>query len=489
MKTAYLDGKKWLFILLFLFFGAMEARADIQLWEDKFILTGFLRQELAVHVAPKNPNNEAYQDSNNRINLSRSFFLTEWILKPNDVFKFYSKMRLIHDQTDMLEDDLLDYNAFPLSTPRYGSYLRPTDDDNIVFEVCELYGEADLGNLWLRLGKQQIVWGEMISARIMDIINPLDYSWHFMFEPEEFENIRIPEWAARMVYNFDQDTLPWFSEAFIEGFYNPGDVSPNINPQPGAPFKFTPDPSPVFVTNEKERWGDDEFGFRIGGRVGQFFGTLNYFNVYTDSGYWQYVSGGPRPPFFTDIKYPKLDIYGLSMNYAIQPPIDTTVTFEGTYTPEQPYYDIQSAMPEIVEEGQWKWALQLQRSTFVFPTPISAMNLRMQFTQTAVDGNPDKLKSTPAPFDRKSNKVDKTQNVLAFLADQYFWSNQILINAKVIYDMDGAYYMVPGFKYAPGDYWYFDIYGVFLGGSDRRAGTFASMYWSDEVFARITYQF
>jgi hypothetical protein len=72
---------------------------------------------------------------------------------------------------------------------------------------------------------------------------------------------------------------------------------------------------------------------------------------------------------------------------------------------------------------------------------------------------------------------------------QFFWYNQIVASFKVLYNLEGAYLINPGFKYRHGDHWYFGLYANFLGGSDRRAGSFGSTYWADDVYARITYQF
>ena len=227
--------RKWplVFLFLVLFLGVMEARAEIQIWGDTLTMTGFLRYELAVHTSIKNENNNIVQKDNNWLNLSRAFFQTELTFRPTDFWKLYAKVRLTHDSTEYLDKNLASYNAFPLMTPNYGTYMRPDSGSHFAAEVWELYSDLRLGNLFLRAGRQQIVWGEMINTRIMDLINPLDRSWHFQFEPEEFENIRIPQWAVRANYQIPQRVLPWLTDLYVEGFLNPGDFSPNIDPDLG----------------------------------------------------------------------------------------------------------------------------------------------------------------------------------------------------------------------------------------------------------------
>ena len=90
-------------------------------------------------------------------------------------------------------------------------------------------------NWWIRLGKQQIAWGDLPEDRICDKINPLDKSWHLTGEPDEYQNIRIPEWTARVYYTFPETVTGIFDEVFIDTFYNPGDIHPDNQPVCGFP--------------------------------------------------------------------------------------------------------------------------------------------------------------------------------------------------------------------------------------------------------------
>ncbi|HQO78097.1 MAG TPA: hypothetical protein PLG17_06245, partial [Thermodesulfobacteriota bacterium] len=178
--------------------GLQEVRAEVKL-TDCLSVAGYLRAELAVHTASQNPNN--VQDDNNRLNFARSYFQTEWNYTPTDRFKVFSKIRLMGDFTEDIDSDLGKYDAFPLDVAEDDWTMMKMSERDWRAEVWELYADWTIDKLWLRAGRQQIVWGEMIASRIMDIINPLDMSRNFLFEPEEFENIRIPEWMLRARYS------------------------------------------------------------------------------------------------------------------------------------------------------------------------------------------------------------------------------------------------------------------------------------------------
>lgn len=68
------------------------------------------------------------------------------------------------------------------------------------FEVREYHFRKYWGNAVVKVGQQQIVWGESDLLRMSDIINPLDISHRIFLE--DFENIRIPVRAIDFTYEF-----------------------------------------------------------------------------------------------------------------------------------------------------------------------------------------------------------------------------------------------------------------------------------------------
>lgn len=74
----------------------------------------------------------------------------------------------------------------------------PDFNDELDF-IRELYIDAtrDVGEdqLTVRLGKQQVIWGRTDLFRVLDTINPVDYSRHNIYD--ELEDIRIPQWMLK----------------------------------------------------------------------------------------------------------------------------------------------------------------------------------------------------------------------------------------------------------------------------------------------------
>ncbi len=491
----FTKARTWLLAFLILFAWVIDVNAEISLLDDKLTIAGFLRQQVIYNMGTMNPYNSrpqynqnfsaynpypnvtgyhgappdypgyAVQSKKNWCNLNRTWLVTEIDYTPNDILKFYTKIRVIADETRGTDSRLYDYNPLALSTDHYATTMRLGEDDDVTIEAWEIYADIDLDSLWIRIGKQQIVWGEMISARILDVVNPLDQSWHFTHEPEEFENIRIPQWMLRAVLNVDTQWASWLEELYIEGFWNPGDIVPTNDPQIGNPYKqnyqYEYDPNAEFAwgglwqtTEVDDRRGDDEFGFRLGWKVGQFAGTFNYASLYADDpmsycdpesdesralsqaydllipagpaaglpipfGVWDAIPGalGPNATHTVGVvkkEYPRIDVIGTSFNYAFDKPFSTVMTVEVAYIPNMPWYTSDCFQFENVaitpgptgsaiwmpyvgidydDTEEYNFAINFQRFSNVFPgQPF--MNIIFQYQGKYVP-NADELKWTP----------------------------------------------------------------------------------------------
>ena len=62
-------------------------------------------------------------------------------------------------------------------------------------ELRELYIDGYAGDIFYRLGKQQIVWGQADGLRVLDVVNPFNFREFIL---PEFEDYRIPLWTANI---------------------------------------------------------------------------------------------------------------------------------------------------------------------------------------------------------------------------------------------------------------------------------------------------
>ena len=94
-------------------------------------------------------------------------------------------------------------------------------------EANEAYIDLRKGPIALRLGKQQVVYGEELGVQTLDQVDSLDFTKFQTFElgALEYSDVRIGEWTAKLSYQ-----LPDFSQAGVENSLITGFVSPDFQP-------------------------------------------------------------------------------------------------------------------------------------------------------------------------------------------------------------------------------------------------------------------
>ncbi|HJW24715.1 MAG TPA: DUF1302 family protein [Rhodocyclaceae bacterium] len=83
------------------------------------------------------------------------------------------------------------------------SELEAPEFNNRLDFLREVYARKtfrleDGKDLFIKIGKQQVVWGRTDLFRVLDVINPVDYSRNNIYD--ELSDIRIPMWIAQAEY-------------------------------------------------------------------------------------------------------------------------------------------------------------------------------------------------------------------------------------------------------------------------------------------------
>src|SRR5207302_7821586 len=90
----------------------------------------------------------------------------------------------------------VDYDAVYDLTNFYPPDVRK--DQRLNFYARENYLDLGAGNWDFRLGRQHIVWGEVVGLFFADVVSAKDQREFIL---PEFEILRIPQWAARAEYS------------------------------------------------------------------------------------------------------------------------------------------------------------------------------------------------------------------------------------------------------------------------------------------------
>jgi hypothetical protein len=253
-----------LILVLFLCYGHACAG-------DRVTLSGYLKQEASVGLRTFNNitkfKNTVQLSGEYKLNDKTAFFMSTkyWY---DAVYDWYDKFDTAQDQmghvqrTDWLRDCYLDYTHGPW---------------------------------FLRLGKQQVAWGQADGITILDRVNPSDLSEYWL---PDMVDIRIPLWMANINYspklnsNLQVLIIPDFEQSnaappdapfafrsykMFKSFKDSWENDPN--PFGGAP-KFLRGVVNTNIYYPAKQFENSKFGLQWQDRVGDLEYTLNYLYGY-----------------------------------------------------------------------------------------------------------------------------------------------------------------------------------------------------------------
>ncbi len=142
---------------------------------------------------------------------------------------------------------------------RFENYFPDEVKDDQEFEtsIRETYVDISRGDLDFRLGRQHIIWGEMVGLFFADVVSAKDQR---EFVLQEFDILRIPQWAARAEY-FKDD---FHAELVWIPYMTYNDVG-----KPGAEFfdvvlpESFPEDGLRFVQDQPQGIDDGAYGARL----------------------------------------------------------------------------------------------------------------------------------------------------------------------------------------------------------------------------------
>ena len=271
-----------------------------QTLRDRLDVTGFVKNETALRFHSPHQ----FSKSQNWLQAEIEFELTDWA-------ELTILGRSLFDPVNHLETDIDDFHTSPIDRLEAG--------DSFQAELRELYLDVLYDDFDIRLGRQQIVWGESIGLRILDVINPQDFREFIL---NDFIDARIPLWSLRVGYTLSDWTF--------EGLWLP-DFEASRPADQGSEFQFRNVPLPalpvqprppfpsvqVGSVHQPEDWrlSDSEVGFRVTRFMRNMDLSLNYLYSWGDFPVPFRRVLGPNA-FRFEPRHERFHLIGGSFNYA-----------------------------------------------------------------------------------------------------------------------------------------------------------------------------
>lgn len=218
---------------------------------------------LAPGVSPATLTRPASLSQDNSLNLLQSRVELNLDGKLTENWQAHFKLRGITDQVGKADTAFKGVNLFeqPFRGSGAGSALEVTGK-TWMLDLPTAYLDYNNGPVWLRIGNQQIAWGEAIFFRVLDFPNGIDLRRHSVLDvaAEEYSDKRASSPGIRANYRFENE---WDVEGFTQLF------QPTILPTPNSPYNIIP---AQFSIDQHEGYQavkhDWSFGAKLRGTVG-----------------------------------------------------------------------------------------------------------------------------------------------------------------------------------------------------------------------------
>lgn len=195
--------------------------------------------------------------------------------RPADWISLTGIVRVQADIADKFEPDQ------PSQNNRSHASRRLFIGDEAEIELREFYADISIDDIYIRVGKQQIVWGQADGLKVLDVVNPQSFREFIL---DDFDSSRTPLWSLSA-------QIP-VGELVAEFVWVP-DTTYHDVPERDAYFAIRspllilpPTPGKAVVVEEADRpnrvFADSDVGLNLTALVGSWDLSLNYLYQYNN---------------------------------------------------------------------------------------------------------------------------------------------------------------------------------------------------------------
>ena len=351
------------------------------------------------------------------------------------------------------------YDAVYDGTDNYPENVE--SDQEYLYELRDTYLDYSNGPFDVRLGKQQIVWGEAVGLFFADVVNAKDLR---EFVLPDFDMIRIPDWGMDLEYGKDN-----FHAEFIwlpAPQFNKYGV---IGSEFAYPFPLPPNTSFTYVDplEPKDSFNNGEAGVRLSYLI----------NGWDVSGFYLYT-WDKTPVMYRTINanvfdfhpgYKRLNIIGTTFSKELS---DAVVKGEFVYNHKGNFslFDANDS-DGIIRRDFLEYVLGVDYTFF------GKIDTNLQFMQRVIFG-----------YDKRIVNERHVRNAVSLRIDKGFLNNALDAEFFIIAGLETLDLMCrPRLTYTFQNNWKFRVgLDIFDG---RASGIFGKFDRKSRAYAELTYSF
>jgi len=404
----------------------------LSLDQSKFYLKGYLKNEISLHThAPHD------------LTKIKNIFHLELKYTFNNNLKLFTLGRVFWDVDNDIEDDK-------------------------DLESWELYIDLSLKDIDLRIGRQQVVWGEADGLRINDIINPQDFKEFIL---QDYIDSRIPLWMVKIDY--------YLGDFTFEGLIIP-EFKRNRFPRGGSEWEFYhPSPPPLLgVTKHNNKkpahcFKNWEWGLRVFKFIKGWDLSGSYFYSWDDfPTFHRKIKTFPKsilPTLELSPRHHRFHVFGFTYNKAVGPLI---FRGEGGY-----YLNKYLAIADPEESDGFKKRDYLYYMLGCDYHLLRNVDLSFQFIQKVITHY------------EKYFSEDNVQNSLSLFIQTDFLHETLKPVLLLIYGANqGEFWISPKVSYDISDTIQLVLGGEFFEGGNKQS-FFGQFNPNDQIYCELKYSF
>lgn len=320
--------------------GAHAALASVGSGDYALQVSGYARGWASLNLEDQPELKAIGRDSKNKLSMLRGSLLLDVDARTGPV-KWKAIGRADQEYKTGYLEDLEDLRATNGTT---GGRSDDITDNYNQTELREFWAEMGIGErVTLKIGKQQLVWGESDFFHAMDLVHGYDLSWRLFFEGEN-EEWRKPLWLVSTKIRVPE------ADGMLAAYVRPGvdrcDDIGNTYDIRGGRWFFQPYRGfdLTAVTTKDCDHPDGDYKDVTGGVrwSGEALG-LNYSIAWLTTFSADPVANSTFVPFekapagaVFDLIHPRIDVYGVTLS-GYSETLDAVLSTEIAYTHDQPY--------------------------------------------------------------------------------------------------------------------------------------------------------
>jgi len=481
-----------------------------------FDVTGYVRQYSSFNLEdpPETATDDSWDMSMNRLTFYLGATTSTGPLRWTG--RFRASKEWLTNYEERLEDSVNFLRSLDTAAPGRKSDFTDEYDE---LDVRELFFDADLGDrVWVRIGRQQVVWGETDFFHATDVIHGYDFRWRSFYVPEN-EDVRkplillngvvkVPELSGSLQVvvrpaldkaEWIGNSLPTFGGRWSNNLSKGFPLATNEVPGPGLGIFGQPVGA---IFNYHHKAGDTDnahYGARWTGLLGRNE-NLDYSLMYYhgQGGFQQDPILTLNPQTFSlEFILPETNTFGATLSSYIAG-LDMTYRAEVAYTPNRKFSSaVTTPLPlQIVEEDGWNLLLGFDKSPRLQKwLKTSSQSL---FTVQLFDWYLPGVHKSDAIANFTGSGIYRTHNVLATMILTLPYMHDTLVGTLVgIADLtQGGAFIIPSLEYQWGPHWRFKVEADLAVGGDSITNPSApdgsivgAFEHNNQLLLRTTFQF